>query len=75
MLTGTGCGEKRVSYRITDISLIYAFSKNTSLLSGLHTQLVNVAQLSLQNNTDTFHWRSLSACKIYSEEIVDLFFF
>lgn len=69
----TGCEEKRGSYRNIDISLIYACSRNTSSLSGLHTQLINVAQLSLQNNTGTFHWRSLSAYKIYSVEMVEFF--
>lgn len=54
-------GEKE-SYRNTDMCS----------LSGLHTQSINVAQLSLQDSPGTFHWGSLSGCKIYASEILEI---
>lgn len=70
-MSATGGGEKK-SYGNSDMSNLCIFFKDTCSLSGLHTQSVNVAQLSLQDSTGTFHWGSLSGCKVYASEILEL---
>ena len=55
MVLTTGSGGEKLSYGNIDKSLIYAFFKDMCSLTGLHTQSVNVAQLSLQDSTGTFH--------------------
>lgn len=71
-MSATGSRGKGQSYGNIDMSLMYAVFKDMCSLSGLHTQPVNVAQLSFQNSTGTFHWGSLSGCQIFASEILEI---